>query len=332
MNKLLWIVPLLLMSGLLTGCLNDDDDDDLLGNWIKRSDFEGVTRSGAVSFTLGDFAYVGLGYDGDDYLKDFWRYDPNSDFWQRVDDFPGLGRTAAVAFSVDGKGYVGTGFNGDLDEEFADFWSFAPNAPVGQMWERKADFQGSARYNAVAFALNGKGFVGTGYDGNYLKDFYQYLPENDSWEQIISIGGSKREAAISFVIDNKAYVGTGRSNGVYEFDFWSYDDGTGTWTRLLDIDEEDDYQIDRHGAVAFEMDGFGYVATGSTGATLNTVWEYNPGDDTWEEKTEIEGSRRLEAVAFTLQGRAFVTTGSNGSFRFDDIWEFFPLEEYDEDD
>ncbi|MEL7123226.1 MAG: galactose oxidase [Bacteroidota bacterium] len=325
------ILLLAMLALSFTACL-DDDDDELLGNWIQRSDFEGVTRSGAVSFTIGNFAYVGLGFDGDDFLTDFWRYDAQLDFWQRVDSFPGPSRIAAVAFSVDGKGYVGTGYDSDLDQEYKDFWEFDPNAASGEMWQRKSDFMGSARYNAVAFAVNERGFIGSGYDGNFLKDFYRYTPQTDTWEQIVSIGGSKREDAVAFVIDDKAYVGTGRSNGAYEFDFWEYDDISGQWTRKLDIDEEDDYNIFRHGAVAIALDGMGYVISGSSGGILSTVWEYNPLNDEWEEKTEIEGSSRLDAVGFTINGRAYVTTGRSGSFRFDDLWEFLPREEFDEDD
>lgn len=317
---------------LLTSCLNNEDDDELLGNWLKGSDFEGVTRSGAISFTIGNFAYVGLGYDGDDYLKDFWRFDPTLNFWERVDTFPGIGRTGAVAFSIAGKGYIGTGYNGDLDIEFEDFWEFDPSASTGQMWQQKTDFMGSPRYNAVGFAIGEAGYIGTGYDGNYLKDFYKYAPSTDSWEQIVSLGGSKREDAVAFVINNKAYVGTGRSNGAYQFDFWEYDPNLKNWTAKLDIDEEDDYTVFRHGAVAFSLDGLGYIATGSTGVNLGTVWQYDPDADTWEEMTALEGSARVDAVGFTVANRIYVTTGRSGSFRFDDLWEFRPLEEYDEDD
>ncbi len=333
--KLPYLFPALLLTILLAGlasCTADDEDPDK-GNWIRQSDFEGVTRSGAVVFVIDDLAYVGLGFDGDDYLKDFWQYDPSLNFWQRVDTFPGIARIGAVAFSVDGKGYVGTGFDGDADEELTDFWAFDPQAPSGQQWTRRADFGGTARYNAVAFAIGGKGYVGTGFDGNYLKDFWQYDPATDSWSQTISIGGSKRESAAAFVIDGRAYVGTGRNNGAYEFDFWEFDPATETkWRRLLELDEDNDYNIIRHGAVGFSIGGRGYIATGSTGATLSTVWEYEPGMDVWEERTPFEGASRLEAVGFTVADRAFLTTGRSGSARFDDLYEFRPDEEYDEDD
>ena len=204
-------------------CSVSDDDGDLVGNWIRRSDFEGVTRSGGVAFSINDLAYVGLGYNGDDDLRDFWQYDANLDFWTKVDSFPGTGRRAAVAFSANGRGYVGTGYNGDLDEELNDFWQFDPNAESGQQWTRVADFIGSARYNAVAFSANEKGYVGTGYDDNWLKDFYEYDPAIDVWTQIVSLGGSKREDAMTFKVGDKIYVGGGRNNGTYVFDFWEFD-------------------------------------------------------------------------------------------------------------
>lgn len=324
------LLGLALSAGLFS--CTESSDEELVGNWIRRSDFEGVPRSNAVAFTIGNFAYVGLGYDGEDDLLDFWRYDPALDFWTIMDTFPGKSRRAAVAFSIGNLGYVGTGFNGDSEQSFADFWVFDPEATSGQQWKSIADFPGSARYSAVAFSSEGKGYVGTGFDNSWLKDFYEYDPTSDTWTQIVSLGGSKREDAIAFSIGNTHYVGTGRNNGAYEYDFWEYFPEEQTWNRKTDIDEEDEYEVARHDAVAFVLNEKGYIATGTNVSNLKTVWEYDPSTDVWEEKTPFEGSARADAVAFTVQGRAFVTTGRSGSVRFDDLREFKPNDASDEDD
>ena len=95
-----------------------------LGNWKELSDFEGVIRSGAVSFAIGDKGYVATGYDGFDRLNDLWEFDVEKNFWVQKADFPGAARNAAVAFSVGGKGYLGTGYNGS--DELKDFWEYDP--------------------------------------------------------------------------------------------------------------------------------------------------------------------------------------------------------------
>lgn len=327
------MATLLLAISTMQSCKSDDDtSDDYVGNWVRRSDFEGNTRSNAVSFTIGNYAFVGLGQNSDEDLLDFWQYDPDADFWTKVDSFPGMARRAAVAFVVDGKGYVGTGYNSEQDLELNDFWQFDPESTSGNQWKQVADFVGTPRYSAVAFGVNGKGYVGTGYDGNWLKDFYEYDPASDTWEQIVSLGGSKREDAVAFVIGDNAYVGTGRNNGAYVYDFWQFDSGSKTWNSMLDLDEDDDYTIARHGAIAFSLNGYGYIACGSNGNSLASVWEYDPTSYLWEQKTSIEGIARLDAVGFAVAGRGFVTTGNGGGTRLDDLWELLPNDEYDEDD
>ena len=66
-----------------------------------------------------------------------------------------------------------------------DFWEYNPETNV---WSSKTDYPGSARNDATAFGLSDKGYLGSGYDGNYLKDFYSYTPLTDTWEQIVSLG------------------------------------------------------------------------------------------------------------------------------------------------
>lgn len=327
----------ILLSALLLGMLcllacNEDDDDDLLGNWIEQSDFEGFRRSSAVSFVVGDRAYVGTGFNGDEdeYYRDFWRYNVGQNFWQRIDTFPGIGRSAAVAFTIEGIGYVGLGYDGD--EELKDFYAYDP---VSDSWERIADFGGSARRNAVAFGLNGKGYVGTGDDGNTLKDFWEYDPIQDTWTQIPSIGGSKRSNAVAMVINDFAYVGTGSDNGSLETDLWRFDPlllPDFPWVEMTELDDDDDYQIIRENASTFTMNGLGYVVFGRSGASSISVWEYDPLGDFWTEKTAFEGSSRSDAVAFSVVERGFITTGRVGSVYFDDLWELKPFDEEDEDD
>ena len=50
----------------------------ILGNWARGSEFEGVGRTEAVTFTIGDSVYIGGGYDGTNRLTDFWVYGVNT--------------------------------------------------------------------------------------------------------------------------------------------------------------------------------------------------------------------------------------------------------------
>ncbi|MDB2385135.1 galactose oxidase [Polaribacter sp.] len=324
---------ILLLIGILflsfVSCSEDDDDDDDYGNWVESSTFDGDSRSGAVSFTIGSKGYLVTGYDGDDFLADTWEYDSDGDYWIQKNPFPGTARSGAVGFTIDGKGYIGTGYDGD--NELSDFWEYDPTT---DSWTKKSDFIGTARYGAVGFSVNGDGYIGTGYDGSEQKDFYKYDVATDSWEQSVGFGGEKRQNASVFVIDDVAYIGLGIHNGSYEEDFYSFD-GT-TWTRLTDLDDDDDddddYEILSSSGATFTMDGLGYVSTGLYGSVLTATYSYDPSTDTWEEIPDFEGTARQSASAFTFSDKAFVLMGRSGSYYFDDVWEFRPYELEDEDD
>lgn len=310
------------------GCSSDDGDDEDLGNWIDRSVFDGSARSGATSFVIGNLGYMGTGYDGDDYLNSFWAYDMEGDYWSQKADFPGAARNAAVGFQINGAGYIGSGYDGV--NELDDFYSYDPAV---NSWVQIASLPGTQRRSAVGFSANGYGYFGTGYDGeNDMKDFWKYDPSSDSWTELEGFGGDKRRAATSFTINDIIYVGTGVANGLYLDDFWAFDPQTETWSKKSDLDEEDDYQITRSNAVGFSLNGYGYFACGAQNGATNSVWEYDPSSDTWEQKTNFEGSTRQDAIAFSNGSRAFVGMGRTGTLYLDDLDEFFPFEEYDEED
>ncbi|AWK04336.1 galactose oxidase [Flavobacterium crocinum] len=321
-----------LFSSLFFVSCSNDEDDELMGNWIKKSAFDGPARSSATSFVIGDFAYVVGGYTGDEYLKDLWIYNSTGDYWEQKADFGGVGRSSASSFALNEKGYVGLGYDGT--NKLKDFYQYDPSS---NSWTQKADFGGTARYAAVGFQAGGKAYFGTGYDGNYLKDFYQYDDQANSWTLVNGFSGNKRRNATVFVIADKAYLVTGINNGTYQEDFWEFDPSTDTWTRKRDIDKDtdddysynDDYAIVRSNASSFSINGLGYVVGGES---TKTIWEYNPSTDLWEERTPMEGATRTDAVAFAINNRGFYMLGRIGSSYFDDAWEFRPLEEQSDDD
>lgn len=326
-----WGFLVAVLPFVFTAC-GDDEDEDLIGKWYRVSDLDGLARSDASSFTIGNKGYLVCGYDGKKRLSDLWEYDMEKDFWTQKAAFPGVARNSAVALAVGSKGYFGTGYDGE--NYLNDFWEYDPQT---NGWTQRADFPGSSRYGAVAFGLSDKGYVGSGYDGNYLKDFYVFSPSANQWEQIVSIGGSKRMGATSFVIDGVAYVCCGLNNGEYVSDFWQYQPQTGVWTQLRDIkdssDEEydDDYNIVRTNGVAFVIDGQAYLTCGESGSLRSDTWMYNPSSDLWENVSKFKGSARTATASFSTGEKGFVVSGKSSTYRFDDIWELHPYE-YDEDE
>lgn len=316
-------LPLLLLTA--GGC-KDSSSTSTLGDWKRRADFEGVARSAAAGFTIGTYAFVGTGSDrSNNRLNDFRAYDQTRNTWFAIAPLPGVARYGGVGFAVGNKGYVGLGLDVN-GVRLRDFYEFTPSANFTGLgtWRKIADFGGTGRQNAVAFAIGNKGYVGTGNDLNDTNDFYSYDPATDQWTKVASYSGPKRFGAAAFVINNLGYVGTGSNNGTAQIDWWAYDPATNTWIEKARFTTDQRASIARVYGVGFAINGKGYLTQGS--ASNSTVWEYDPTADTWTERGTFEGSStsRPFAVGFALGTKGYVTTGGVTSSAVDDLWEFDP--------
>jgi N-acetylneuraminic acid mutarotase len=183
----------------------------ILDSWTQKANFPGMPRYGASCFVIGDTAFIGTGsYNNpDDYLTDFWMYIPATDTWVQINDFPGGHRCHATAFSIGEYGYVGTGL-ADMYTATKDIWRYNKQ---NNLWMEVQVFPDS-RMGTVSFVLNGKGYIGTGYDfANKLNDFYEYNPVTNWWTLLQMTGELPiRHAAVSFVLDNNFYVATGEAD------------------------------------------------------------------------------------------------------------------------
>ena len=323
----------------------DPPTTSLLGNWVKRIGFDGNGRAGAVSFVIGDSAYVGTGFDGSDRYKDFWVYSPNTESWSQRALMPAAAakRNSAAAFAASGKGYVTTGYDGI--NKLQDTWEFNP---ATNTWAQKANLPdpanssvgSGARYGAVGFGIGTKGYICSGYTGSHTKDLWEYNPATDSWASKPSMNTSdKRTGAVAFVYNNQAYIVSGTNNGTVVTEMAMYDPATSTWTKKRDIANlsseayDDAYtSIVRGNAAAFVIGTKGYIATGENGANVRNTWEYDFATDTWSEKTGYERSDRTSAVGFAVKGRGFIALGRNSTFYFDNLDELKPTDSYNAND
>jgi len=179
---------------------------------------------------------------------------------------------------------------------------------------RKADFPGSARHNGVAFAINGKGYYGTGMaglnaDSQLLNDFWEYNPLTDQWEQIADFPGEPRAGASAFVIDGEGYTGLGTKryywynsddSKIYFKDFYKYEPGTNTWIQISEFSG-----TERHSAASFTLGMDGYIVAGywgANGADSDTeisqkVWKYESLSDNWVQIGDFPASSWIGSAA-----------------------------------
>lgn len=124
------------------------------------------------------FAYeseliVGFGPSGAD--RDLWSYNTNNSIWTEKDysPLPDFSPKNIRGFCIGNKGYIVS------SKQFENFWEY--NMSTNQ-WTRRADYPGILKRRPVAFAANGKGYIGLGLNINSglsstTKDMWEYIPD-----------------------------------------------------------------------------------------------------------------------------------------------------------
>ena len=220
-------------------------------------------RRAAIAFSLKtgntEYGYVGFGYDGefgDNYLADFWQFDPDPNIrddqgrmgkWTPISGYGGPKRGGATVFVVNNRAYISTGRDTQGTGKCVDFWMFDPNLAEADRWtvlrktnnanpdEDYDDDYGTIQraYGVGYVAMVGSELRGHIVGGNTNGSInWEYNHNEDLWTQrtkFINNAGktSPREGMISFSFPEtgRGYVGLGRSSGTtsttYD-DMWEF--------------------------------------------------------------------------------------------------------------
>jgi N-acetylneuraminic acid mutarotase len=193
---------------------------------------------------------------------------------------------------------------------------------LSDTWVQKASFPGSARILAVGFSIGGKVYIGTGENGSYFREFWEFDTTANTWTQKANFGGTARNGAVGFSIGTKGYIGTGAIGyNNFKNDLWEYDPVSNTWTQKANFGGSG-----RSEAVGFSIGMKGYIGTGAEqgGFYKNDFWEYDPVSNVWTQKADFPGGVRMGAVGFGTATHGYIGTGTGTGGLKKDFWEYDP--------
>lgn len=288
------------------------------GAWTKKADFPTSSRFFAVSFSIGNKGYYGLGQKQTEpfvykVYNDWWEYDPAKDSWVQKADFPGSGRLGAKGFSLNGKGYAGAGYfimpngpNAGGNDYQSDIYEYDPSSNT---WVKKNDcFLGDKDFLFVRsdtiWCVNPE-----------YRTLRKYNPLTDTWAETSwgkkvfapdysAIAGNDAHFTIN---GNKYLITLVKKKRVYINQLWEFNPHSLAWTQKNNL----------------PLPGTGEIAAFVIGEKVFVMrcgqdfLEYNSALDAW---TEVKNINLPDKYFFP----AFVVSGKYYGFSKYKFWEFVP--------
>jgi outer membrane protein OmpA-like peptidoglycan-associated protein/N-acetylneuraminic acid mutarotase len=276
--------------------------------WSKKANYGNVKTSGCVTFSLGGSGYL---YDGAQ-ENSFLKYDSKTDKWVKASIFPGISRTYPVAFTIGNMAYLGTGSYKSKDgtNDLKDIWQYDA---ANDKWVQKADFPGGIRHGAIAFSINGFGYIGLGGEqgtANSYTDLWKYDPKLDKWTKMADFPALGKIYSSAFTIKTDAYVLFGEAQLKFaedERNMYSYNSVHDSWVKSKEFPDHVN-----SGDVVFSMNSKGYVYSYSANKDqgYSAFWEYDPETTTWtQEKADLVPVMRIRPFSFVIDSEAYIGEG-----------------------
>lgn len=271
----------------------------------EMSNFPGIPRSGAVSFTANGYGYLCCGFDGIKSLNDFWKYDPKTDGWERLTNYPGKPSVYHTAFVIDSFAYV---FYGAVQTHTGSITgtgeTYKYNIYKDDWTELESNLSSSA-YSGVSFVSDNSGYI-TDLTSGGLTNIIQYNPQVDFFtNRPLNSGLPSNNGNMALSVMDLGYIlFTGSST-----------------TSIHSVNPADNLTVNRLSSsnwrsidgLAFPIDHTIYNITGKgLGNNIGRIGTLLRDDYTLF-CNNGEGLRRSEACGFLFENELIITTGIDHS-------------------
>jgi hypothetical protein len=251
--------------------------------------------------------------------------------WSHRARFPGSTNFINQTFVLNGRGYLIEPYTSQGGIVINALWEYDPDQDV---WSRKADMPGGARYSHTDFTLGNKAYVGLGYGenanpGGYFNDFWVYAPDSDSWTRVADYPGERKSNALSFPVDGKGYVTGGNTDSyIYSMELWEYDPVPDSWLRKNDLPfplsndielANTTYLSDYEGNIYnFNPDQESFIKITSNASLVSFNWLAVDGSIYFFEELPVKGSWIYDCLstAWSVQAGPFPFTNYQGTLNF----------------
>jgi len=153
---------------------------------------------------------------------------------------------------------------------------------------------------------------------------FLFSQTNSGWSKQSSFPYGTISQCSAFALDETGYVVFGKNNLGFNKEFWEYLPHEDKWLEMQKFPG-----TPRISAVAFTIGNKAYAGTGLAGVEnlkdgTNDLWEYNPAEKVWSQKTNLPGGIRHGAVGFSINEKGYISLGSNQNTNYNDLWEYDP--------
>lgn len=121
-----------------------------------------------------------------------------------------------------------------------------------------------------------------------------------SWNRVADFTGGGRYKSTAFTLGTNLFVSGGTGNGIVYKDFWSYNPGNNSWTRLADIPGSARVYPRSFANELYGYVGAGYTTDNSSKVQLYDFYKYNPQNSSWSSISNYPDNILNFYVGFTV--------------------------------
>jgi N-acetylneuraminic acid mutarotase len=271
--------------------------------WKEKAFFPPISRGKGAIFVVDNKIYITCGIKGSSgnvFVNETWEYNILDNRWKEVKEFIGEPRRYPVAFTLGNLAFVGTGQKASAIV-YNDFFQYDN---ISNEWTKIPDNSDlHARDEAVAFRLNGKGYLVGGLlaDGSSLNDVWRYTHSEGGgvWEKMndfpVHFSGG-----ISICGNENVFVGLGE-NLNSKRTLWKYEEENDRWEEFVRLPDEIEKKI--YSGVIIQNTI--YIVDGN-----NVIWSLDISDKIWKRKTELPPEFLSQE---NEENQSLITTGTSNS-------------------